>query len=104
MAMRTHEKERTMAKDEQAMESTHVGEPLTATEEFNLALEWLQYSRGTAQVLADHLHEADEINIRDTALAVEAVATMVREGASRIARAYSALHWEYAVCSGVSPR
>lgn len=90
-----------MAHDEQAIESPAEGEIRTATEEFNLALEWLQYARGTAQVLADHLREADEINIGDTALAVEAVATMVHEGASRIANAYSALHWEYATHHGL---
>lgn len=75
-------------------------EPNSATEEFNLAMEWLQYSRSTAQVLASHLHEADEVDIHDTALAIEAVASMIREGAARIARAHAVLHWEYASAQG----
>ncbi|HEY4091577.1 MAG TPA: hypothetical protein VGN46_08685 [Luteibacter sp.] len=69
---------------------------LTSTDQFNIAMEWLQYSRSSAQLLADLLHEADEVDVQDTALALEGVAAMIREGTEHIAIAHANLRWEYA--------
>ena len=69
--------------------------------QFNEALEWLHYSRGSAKVLADYLHEAEAVDIKETALAIDAVAAMIRQGADRMARAHSLLRWEYAEKAGL---
>ncbi|MGF6495018.1 hypothetical protein ABIE56_003216 [Luteibacter sp. 621] len=69
---------------------------MSSTEQFNQALEWLHCSRGSVQTLADYLHEAEAIDLKDTALAVESVAAMIRKGAERISRAHSLLRWEFA--------
>lgn len=77
-------------------------EDLTTTDQFNLALEWLQHSCSTAQVIADHLHGAEEgeVDTQDAAMAVEAVVMMIQEGSARMSSVYSQLRWEQMARSG----
>lgn len=47
---------------------------------FNEATEWLQYARGVTQLLADLIHEADEVDCKQVALSLEAIGAMTRLG------------------------
>jgi hypothetical protein len=75
----------------------------TAHEEFNLAMEWLNYARNSAQLLADRLHDVDEDHpdFPDLALAADGIGAMIREGTDRAAATYSTLRYEYAERNGM---
>lgn len=77
-------------------------EDLSPTDHFNMAMEWLQHSCSTAQVIADYLHESEdgEVDVKDAAMAVESVAMMIQEGSARMSSAYSHLRWEQVERSG----
>lgn len=63
----------------------------------NEATMWLQYSRGVTTTLADLIHEADEVDLRQLALALEAIAAMTRLGASQLSEARATAHWIAAI-------
>lgn len=55
----------------------------------NEATEWLQYARGVTQLLADLIHEADEVDCKQVALSLEAIGAMTRLGIHGIGEARS---------------
>ena len=63
----------------------------------NEATMWLQYSRGVTTTLADLIHEAEEVDLRRLALALEAIAAMTRLGASQLSEARATAHWIAAI-------
>ena len=54
----------------------------TAHDLLNRANEWLQYARGTMQLLADLIHESDSIDCQRMGLALEALCAMTAMGAN----------------------
>ncbi|UPG89425.1 hypothetical protein L2Y96_18825 [Luteibacter aegosomaticola] len=79
-------------------------EKQTSYEEFNLAMEWLNYARSSAQLLADRLHEMEEDGdeeFPDLALAANGICAMIREGTDRAASCYSTLRFEHAERNGM---
>lgn len=60
----------------------------------NEATEWIQYASGMTELLADLVHEADEIDCKRLSLGLEAIVAMARVGVQRTAQAHSAMHWE----------
>jgi hypothetical protein len=59
----------------------------------NRASEWLQYARGTMQLLADLIHEAESVDCLKLGLALEGLATMTRMGASCAAEAHARMNF-----------
>lgn len=74
----------------------YVGTDASVHELLNEAAEWMQYATGVTELLSDLVHEADVVNCRRMALALEAVSAITRLGAQRAAQAHAMLHWEQA--------
>ncbi|QDE39760.1 hypothetical protein FIV34_11365 [Luteibacter pinisoli] len=64
----------------------------------NEATLWLQYSRGVTSMLADLLHESDEVDCGQLALALEAVAAMTLIGTQHLNEAHAQAHWDGTMC------
>lgn len=64
----------------------------------NEAATWLQYSRGVTSTLADLLHESEEVDCGQLALALEAVAAMTLLGAQHLNEAHAQAHWDGTFC------
>jgi hypothetical protein len=60
----------------------------------NEATEWLQYSRGLTDLLAELVHESDTIDCRRMALGLEAVSALTRMGLQCAAHAHTRMTWE----------
>lgn len=60
----------------------------------NEATEWLQYSRGLTDLLAELVHESDTIDCRRMALGLEAVSALTRMGLQCAAHAHAHMTWE----------
>ena len=60
----------------------------------NEATEWLQYSRGLTQLLAELVHEAEVVDCVKMGLALEAVSALTRSGIQCAAQAHSVMHDE----------
>ena len=73
-----------------------VGKDASVHDLLNEATEWAQYASGVAELFSDLVHEADVVNCRQMALALEAVSAISRLGAQRVAQAHAMLHWEQA--------
>lgn len=69
----------------------------------NDATMWLQYARGVTVVLADLVHESEDLDGKQLSLALEAIAAMTRLGIQQLADARANGHWEVACLTG-SPR
>jgi hypothetical protein len=74
----------------------YVGTDASVHQLLNEATEWMQYATGVTELLSDLVHEADVVNCRRMALALEAVGAITRMGAQRAAQAHAMLHWEQA--------
>jgi hypothetical protein len=56
-------------------------EPQPSTHDLlNDATMWLQYARGVTTVLADLIHEAEEVDCKQLSLSLEAISAMTRLG------------------------
>lgn len=71
-----------------------VADEPSAHELMNEATEWLQYARGVTVLLADLVHEADDVDCKQMALALEGIAAMTREGLRRVGEAHVEWHRE----------
>lgn len=60
----------------------------------NDATLWLQYARGVTAMLADLIHEADEVDCCQLSLSLEAVAAMTSHGARQLGEARAQMSWE----------
>lgn len=63
-----------------------------AHELLNEATEWLQYSRGVTQILAELVHESDAVDCTRLSMALEAIAAMTQRGIQCAAEAHAKLH------------
>lgn len=72
-------------------------DPPSPHDDLNVAMEWLHYCRGSAQVLADYILEGDAgpERVSDMNLAAEAIVGMIREACQRIARAHTGFTFDY---------
>lgn len=66
----------------------------TVHELLNEATAWLQYARGVVATLADLVHEAEDIETKQLAFSLEAVAAMMRTGTEGVARAHAKWMWD----------
>jgi hypothetical protein len=62
----------------------------------NEATEWLQYSRGLTELLAELVHESDTVDCRRMALGLEAISALTRLGLQCTAHAHAWMSWEKA--------
>jgi hypothetical protein len=62
----------------------------------NDATMWLQYARGVTTVLADLIHEAEEVDCQQLSLSLEAIAAMTRLGVQQLGEARAMAHWREA--------
>ena len=51
-----------------------------AHELLNEATEWLQYARGVTQLLAELVHESDDLDCAQMSLALDAIGAMTQRG------------------------
>jgi hypothetical protein len=63
----------------------------------NDATLWLQYARGVTAMLADLIHEADEVDCCQLSLALEAIAAMTSHGTRQLSEARARMSWEAAM-------
>jgi hypothetical protein len=71
-----------------------VGTEVSAHDLLNEATEWLQYSRGIADLLAELIHEADSVDCGRMALGLEAISALTRLGLQCAAHAHAQVSWE----------
>ena len=62
----------------------------SAEQLLNEAKEWLQYARSVSELLADLIHEADEVECKQVALSLEAINALTRQGLRRMGEAHVA--------------
>lgn len=62
----------------------------------NEATEWLQYSRGLTELLAELVHESDTVDCGRMALGLEAISALTRMGLQCAAHAHSRMSWQKA--------
>ena len=65
----------------------------------NDATQWLQYARSVMTLVADLIHEADEVDYRQLSLTLEAIAAMTAHGTVKLCDARAQMIWEAAVGS-----
>lgn len=63
------------------------------------ATEWLQYARGLTGLLADLIHEADNVDCQRMALGLEAIGALVLMGVQCTAQAHVRMCWEQVTAS-----
>lgn len=69
--------------------------PDATTHDFlNEATEWLQFSRGITELLAELIHESDNVDCRRMALGLEAIGALTRMGLQCTAHAHARMSWE----------
>lgn len=68
----------------------------------NQATMWLQYSRSLTATLADLIHEAEEVNCKQLALSLEAIAAITLLGSQQLNDAHAQAHWDAASCMACS--
>ncbi len=68
----------------------------TAHSLLNEATEWLQYSRGISELLAELVHESDTVDCRRMALGLEAISALTRMGLQCAAHAHVRVSWAQA--------
>jgi hypothetical protein len=54
---------------------------------------WPQYARGVTTVLADLIHEAEEVDCQQLSLSLETIAAMTRLGVQQLGEARAMAHW-----------
>jgi len=57
-----------------------MGTDVNAHELLNEATEWLQYSRGVTQLLAELVHESEDLDCAQMSLALDAIGAMTQRG------------------------
>lgn len=62
----------------------------------NLATEWLQYSKGITELLAELVYESDKLNPQQMAMGLEAVGKMTHMGLQCASTAHVRIQWEEA--------
>lgn len=72
----------------------HPDSDASAHDLLNNAREWLQYSRGLTELLAELVHESDTIDCVRLALGLEAIGALTRLGLQCTASAHARLSWE----------
>ncbi|UPG95390.1 hypothetical protein [Luteibacter aegosomatissinici] len=72
----------------------------SAHELLNEATQWLQYARGVTSLLADLIHEADEVDGKQVALSMEAIAAITHLGTDLVGQAHAQWHWQRAEKAG----
>lgn len=60
----------------------------------NDATEWLQYSRGLTELLAELVHESEAVDCHRMALGLEAIGALTRMGLQCTAHAHARMFWE----------
>jgi hypothetical protein len=65
----------------------------------NDATQWLQYARSVLSLVADLIHEADEVDYKQLSLTLEAIAAMTGHGTRKLCDARAQMIWEAAVGS-----
>jgi hypothetical protein len=73
--------------------SHHIDPEASAHDLMNDATEWLQYSRGLTDLLADLVHEADAVDMQKVALALEAIGALTHMGVRCAAEAHARMSW-----------
>jgi hypothetical protein len=68
----------------------------------NQATVWLQYSHSLTATLADLIHEAEEVNCKQLALSLEAIAAITLLGSRQLNEAHAQAHWDAASCVACS--
>jgi len=68
-----------------------------AHELLNEATEWLQYSRGVTQLLAELVHESEDLDCAQMSLALDAIGAMTQRGIRCLAEGRAGLHVAIAV-------
>jgi hypothetical protein len=66
----------------------------TAHDLMNDATEWLQHARGLTSLLAGLIYEADEVDCKDTAGALDAIEALTHMGLQCAAQAHTRLVWD----------
>lgn len=74
--------------------SYHIDPQASAHDLMNEATTWLQYARGVTVLLADLVHEADEIDCQRMALGLEAIGALMRMGVQCTAQAHVRMYWQ----------
>ncbi|QWT20203.1 DUF908 domain-containing protein [Bacillus sp. NP157] len=82
--------------------ASSAGAEASAHELFNEAAEWLNFSRGTGQLLADLVHDAEEVDCELMAVALETLAALTQRGADCLARGHGLIQWERAQALGIN--
>ncbi|QDE40922.1 hypothetical protein FIV34_17735 [Luteibacter pinisoli] len=63
----------------------------------NDATQWLQYARSVMTLVADLVHEADEVDCKQLSLTLEAIAAMTARGTRQLGEARAQMSWEAAM-------
>lgn len=85
---------RTPSEHAQATPDELTAEPQPSPHDLlNDATMWLQYARGVTTVLADLIHEAEEVDCQQLSLSLEAIAAMTRLGVQQLGEARVMGHW-----------
>ena len=84
------------ATDDQEAHGCHTATnaDVTAHALLNEATEWLQYSRGITDLIAELVHESDTVDCRRMAIGLEAISALTRMGLQCAARAHAQMSWE----------
>lgn len=60
----------------------------------NDATQWLQYARSVMTLVADLVHEADEVDCKQLSLTLEAIAAMTARGTRQLSQAWAQMIWD----------
>lgn len=87
----------TAAEDRVVHHSSHAIDANASTHDLlNNATEWLQYSLGLTELLAELIHESDSVDCQRMALGLEAIGALTRMGMQCAAHAHTRISWERA--------
>ncbi|WP_213949045.1 hypothetical protein [Luteibacter sp. dw_328] len=82
----------------------HADPDASAHDLMNESLQWLQYARGLAGLLADLIHEADAVDCQRMAIGLEAIGALTHMGVQCTAQAHVRVCWEEAGKAGKADR
>jgi hypothetical protein len=60
----------------------------------NEATEWLQHARGVTRVLGELLHDANNVDCKELALALDGIEAMTHKGLRCARQAHTRMLWE----------
>jgi hypothetical protein len=78
----------------------HADPDASAHDLMNESIQWLQYARGLAGLLADLIHEADAVDCQRMAMGLEAIGALTHMGVQCTAQAHVRVCWEEAGKAG----